>query len=95
MIPLPKWEKPSYAPLLSALVKTIIFFILQNFSMAGIAFNLILIRVGQNRSNVNESCLCAQRVTKEGQLSTLQFNITIAATQDQSLATVEEGVQKH
>ena len=65
--------------------------------MAGIAFNLILIRVGQNRSDVSqdEKRQDAQRVViKEGQLSTLQFNVTVATSQDRSLAGVEEGIQK-
>ena len=65
--------------------------------MAGIAFNLILIRVGQNRSDVghDESRQGTQRVViKEGQLSTLQFNVTVATSQDRSLTGIEEGIQE-
>ena len=57
--------------------------------MAGIAFNLILIRVGQNRSDVVECHLGTRRATRDGQLLTL-FN----APCHQFPAIVEEGIQK-
>ena len=52
--------------------------------MAGVAFNLILIRVGQNRSDMDErSCLDTQQVKNE--LSALQFNAPCRTPQDLSL----------
>ena len=66
--------------------------VLQNFSTAGIAFNIILIRVGQNRSDVEESRLGRGSVIKGGQISMLQFNGPSATSQDHSLTSVEEDV---
>ena len=63
--------------------------------MAGIAFNLILIRVGQNRSDADESRQGTHNLEiKEGQFSTLQFDIPGSMSQDQSLTDVEEGIPK-
>jgi len=58
-----------------------------NFSMTGITFNLILIRVAQDRSSThNVSCIESQPSNHEGVLSTMHFHPRFStATQDSKL----------
>ena len=54
----------------------------QNVSMAGIAFNLILIRVGQERTNPRNMSGYAENT---GPVSALQFgSLTVASSQAQT-----------
>ncbi|KAM6499532.1 hypothetical protein JOM56_005040 [Amanita muscaria] len=63
---------------------------LTNFSMTGITFNLILIRVGQGRAT-EETHLNSQDTLKQPTLSTLRFHVPATQSMSISLVDAERG----
>ena len=63
--------------------------VVQNVSVAGIAFNLILIRIGQERTNTKDSLGYSQNTAP---LSAIQFDSpTVASSQAQTSDTAFTG----
>ncbi|KIL63677.1 hypothetical protein M378DRAFT_164100 [Amanita muscaria Koide BX008] len=61
-----------------------------NFSMTGITFNLILIRVGQGRAT-EETHLNSQDTLKQPTLSTLRLHVPATQSMSISLVDAERG----